>query len=253
MWDWFMQLLFEILKGIQQFVGDWGLAIIVLTLIIRIILTPLTLKSTKSSAQMQVLQPKLKEIQDRYADDPQAQAEAMRKFYAEHKFNPLGGCLPVLLQMPVFVALFTVLRDYLPKEAHFYGILDSLSQSVQGAIGSLGIGGAWVFILLDVLFALLTLIPMILNSKNTTPEQEKQMKIMGLVMTVMMFYFGWGVPVGVLLYYDTSALWGVIQQVFITQKVMDQYKAKEEERMKNAPIEVNVVRREHAPRPRKKK
>ncbi len=253
MWDWFISLLFDALKGIEGLVGDWGLAIIILTAIIRVLLTPLTVKSTTSSARMQVLQPKIKAIQERYKDDPQAQAAAMKEFYAKNHFNPLGGCLPVLLQMPVFFALFAVLRDTLPPEAHFYSILSSLSLSVSGAISSYGLLGAWVFITLDVLFGILSFIPMYLNSKTSAPEQVRQMKIMGIVMAVMMIFIGWSIPVGVLLYYNTSALWGILQQVFITEKVIDQVKKNEEERLISAPISVDVVRREHKPRPHKKR
>ena len=252
MWDWFINFLYVTLEQLQGLLGDWGLAIIVLTFIIRLILTPLTVKSTKSSARMQALQPQLKAIQERYADDPEAQASAMREFYANNKFNPLGGCLPVLLQMPIFFALFAVLRDKLPQEAHFYGIIDSLAQSVSGAIATSGISGAAIFIALDVLFGILTLVPMLLNAKNTPAEQKQQMMIMGVVMSLMMVWVGWGIPAGVLLYYDTSAIWGVVQQVFITQKVMEDAKAAEEERLANAPIDVDVVRRERKPRPRKK-
>ena len=90
MWDWIVNILFELLKLIQTFAVDWGLSIIILVVIIRLLLTPLMLKSTKSTARMQVLQPKMLEIQERYADDPQRQAEEMQKFYSENKFNPHG-------------------------------------------------------------------------------------------------------------------------------------------------------------------
>ncbi|MCI1665814.1 MAG: YidC/Oxa1 family membrane protein insertase [Atopobiaceae bacterium] len=251
MWDWFINFLTDILAGLAGFVGDWGLAIILLTFIIRLLLTPLTMKSTKSSAKMQALQPRMMEIQERYADDPTRQSEELRKFYSENKFNPLGGCLPMFLQMPVFFALFTVLQK-VPAEAHFYGILDSLSQSVSGAISANGWQGAIVYILLDVLFGVLTLIPMLLNTQNSAPEQASQTKIMGVVMAAMMMWFGWSVPVGVVLYYDTSAAWGVIQQVFITQRVMESIKAQEAERLKNQPVQVDVVRKERKQRPHKK-
>ena len=81
MWDWIVQILLQILRFIQGFASDWGLSIIILTVIVRLILTPLLLKSTKSTARMQVLQHKLMEIQQKYADDPQRQAEEMQKFY----------------------------------------------------------------------------------------------------------------------------------------------------------------------------
>ena len=111
MWDWIVNILFQILAVIQSFAVDWGLSIIILVLIVRLILTPLLLKSTKSTARMQVLQPKLMEIQERYADDPQRMNEEMQKFYSENKFNPFGGCLPLLIQMPILFALFTLLQN----------------------------------------------------------------------------------------------------------------------------------------------
>ena len=97
MWDWFIWFLKSVLEFFANTFGDWGLAVIILTVIIRLALTPLTIKSTKSSAKMQALQPKLQEIQELYADDPQKQTEELQKFYSENKFNPLGGCLPVLI------------------------------------------------------------------------------------------------------------------------------------------------------------
>jgi YidC/Oxa1 family membrane protein insertase len=253
MWEWFINLLTQILQFFADICGDWGLAIIILTVIIRLILTPLTIKSTRSSAQMQVLQPRMQEIQLRYADDPQRQQEELRKFYSEHKFNPLGGCLPLLLQMPVFFALFSVLKEGIPDTAHFFGILDSLSQSVSGAVAATGFAGAWVFLLLDVLFGVLTFIPMYLQQKNSTNEAQKsQSMIMGVFMAGLMIWFGWSVPVGVLLYYNTSALWGIVQQVFITNRIIEKYKKQEEERMANMPVQIDVVRKEKNPRQHKK-
>lgn len=249
MWQAFIDLLTNILSAIEGAVGDWGLAIIILTAIIRIILSPLTIKATRSSAQMQVLQPRLKEIQEKYADDPAKQQEAIQEFYAHNHFNPLGGCLPIFLQMPIFFALFSVLKQV---EGSFYTILPSLSVSPADAFAQWGLASAWVYIALDVLFGILTLVPMLMNSMNSDQEQAKQTKIMGAVMAIMMVYFGWTVPVGVVLYYNVSSIVGVIQQQFITKKIMEKAKAEEEERLLNAPIQVDVVRKEKKNRPRKK-
>jgi YidC/Oxa1 family membrane protein insertase len=249
MWQAFIDLLTNILSAIEGAVGDWGLAIIILTAIIRIILSPLTIKATRSSAQMQVLQPRLKEIQEKYADDPAKQQEAIQEFYAHNHFNPLGGCLPIFLQMPIFFALFSVLKQV---EGSFYTILPSLSVSPADAFAQWGLASAWVYIALDILFGILTLVPMLMNSMNSDQEQAKQTKIMGAVMAIMMVYFGWTVPVGVVLYYNVSSIVGVIQQQFITKKIMEKAKAEEEERLLNAPIQVDVVRKEKKNRPRKK-
>ena len=252
MWEWFIGFLAQVLQVLADLVGDWGLAIILLTAIIRLALTPLTVSSTRSTARMQVLQPKMMEIQERYADDPQRMNEEMQKFYSENKFNPLGGCLPVLIQMPVFFALFTVLRDRIPEAAHFYGIFTSLAMSPSGAVAELGWLGAWAFILFDLAFGVLTLVPMLLNQTTSEGAQAGQMKVMGAVMALMMVWFGWSVPIGVVLYYVTSSAWGVVQQVFITRKVLEKAKADEAERMQNEPVKVDVVRKERKPRPRKK-
>lgn len=252
MWDWIINIIAQILNVIQNLVGDWGLAIIILTAIIRLLLTPLTVSSTRSTAKMQVLQPKMLEIQERYQDDPVKMNEEMQKFYTENKFNPLGGCLPVLIQMPVFFALFSVLRDQIPSNAHFYNILSSLANSPAQAITELGLAGAWVYILFDLGFGLLTLIPMLLNQQNAEGPQAQQTKIMGVVMAVMMAWIGWSCPAGVLLYYVTSSAWGVVQQVFITRKVMEKAKADEEAKQAAQPVKVDVVRKEKKARPHKK-
>lgn len=169
MWDWIVNILFQILAVIQSFAVDWGLSIIILVLIVRLILTPLLLKSTKSTARMQVLQPKLMEIQERYADDPQRMNEEMQKFYSENKFNPFGGCLPLLIQMPILFALFTLLQN-LPSyfegnSFSFYNILPDLTTSVSATM-SQGITVALPYIIALVLFAVLTLIPQLYTARN---------------------------------------------------------------------------------------
>lgn len=251
MWDWFINFLTAVLAGIEGFVGDWGLAVIILTVIIRLILTPLMAHSTKSTARMQVMQPKLQEIQERYADNPERQAEEMRKIYADMKFNPLGGCLPIFLQMPVFFGLFTVARQ-VPADASFFGILPSISLSVSQVIEASGWVAAAPYILFDVLFGVLTFVPMVINVSTQAEAQRSQTMTMGAVMAVMMLFFGWSVPAAVLLYYVTSSLWQVIQQKVITQRVMEKAKAEAEAEAVGRPIEVDVVRKEKKARPHKK-
>ena len=251
MWDWFINFLTAVLAGIEGFVGDWGLAVIILTVIIRLILTPLMAHSTKSTARMQVMQPKLQEIQERYADNPERQAEEMRKICADMKFNPLGGCLPIFLQMPVFFGLFTVARQ-VPADASFFGILPSISLSVSQVIEASGWVAAAPYILFDVLFGVLTFVPMVINVSTQAEAQRSQTMTMGAVMAVMMLFFGWSVPAAVLLYYVTSSLWQVIQQKVITQRVMEKAKAEAEAEAAGRPIEVDVVRKEKKARPHKK-
>ena len=197
------------------------------------------------------MQPKFQEIQERYADNPERQAEEMRKIYADMKFNPLGGCLPIFLQMPVFFGLFTVARQ-VPADASFFGILPSISLSVSQVIEASGWVAAAPYILFDVLFGVLTFVPMVINVSTQAEAQRSQTMTMGAVMAVMMLFFGWSVPAAVLLYYVTSSLWQVIQQKVITQRVMEKAKAEAEAEAAGRPIEVDVVRKEKKARPHKK-
>ena len=107
----FTTLTIEILKGISSFVGNYGVAIIVLTIVIRLSMWHLNVSQQRSMRVMRKLQPKLKAIQERYKSDPQKMQMKMMEFYKEHKFNPMGGCLPLLIQMPIFILLYTALMS----------------------------------------------------------------------------------------------------------------------------------------------
>ena len=134
-----------------------------------------------------------------------------------------------------------------------HNIIPSLSLSVSGAITTYGFVGAMVYILFDILFGVLTFVPMVLNSKTMTDEvQRQQSLIMGAVMGVMMVWFGLQVPAAVLLYYDTSALWQLVQQQLVTNRVIEKVKAEEAERISAQPTTIEVTRRERKPRPKKK-
>lgn len=252
MWDWFINFMSDVLAGLQGLCGDWGVAIIILTVIIRLLIMPLMTRSTASSAKMQALQPKMMEIQERYKDDPEKQAAELQKFYAENKFNPLGGCLPILLQMPVFFALFSVTRDHIPEGATLLGTVQ-LGMSPSAMLAQSGFVAALPYILFDILFGVLTFVPMFLQSRTSTnEEQNRQSMIMGVVMSIFMLWFGWTINTGVLLYYVTSSAWQVVQQQVVTKRVMEKVKAETEEKLKNAPVEVDVVRKARKPRPHKK-
>lgn len=251
MWDWFVSFLTQVLEALANATGDWGLAVIILTFIVRLLIMPLMNKSTASTARMQVLQPKMMEIQERYADDPERQMAEMRKFQAENNFNPLGGCLPMFIQMPIFFALFTVARN-VPADACFYNIMPSIAISASQAIAQIGFPGALIYLVFDFGFGAMTFAQMLVNVKSVPEEQRQQNIIMGAMMGVMMVWFGWSVPAAVLLYYVTSAVWQVIQQQVVTKRVIAKVKAETEARMANQPVEINVVRRERKPRPKKK-
>jgi YidC/Oxa1 family membrane protein insertase len=105
----FTSITIEILKSLSLFAGSYGLAIILLTIIVRLAMWPLGVSQQRSMRKMQLLSPKLKEIQNRYKSDPQTMQKKMMEFYKEHQFNPFGGCLPLLIQMPIFILLYTAL------------------------------------------------------------------------------------------------------------------------------------------------
>jgi YidC/Oxa1 family membrane protein insertase len=249
MWDWIINALADCISFFEGFIGDWGLAIILFTVIIRLLLLPLTLKQQKSMAEMQHVQPILAELQAKYADDPQRLNEEMMKFYFEHKFNPLAGCLPMLLQMPIFFALFSVLRYHVPEDASFYNILPSLPLSASTVFSEQGFVASIPYIIFVLLFGILTFLPMILQNNQ---QQNSMTKIMTVVMTIMMLFVGWTSPAGVVLFWVTSSAWAVIQQQLILGKRNREYQKEEEAEEIVKPVQVDVVRREKKPRPKKK-
>ena len=241
--DVILKYLMEALKAIWLQVGDLGLAIILLTVILRIIIIPLTWKQTKSMFELQQIQPKLKELQQKYKNDKEKLQEKTMAFYQENKVNPFGGCLPLLLQMPIFIALFTVLREYVPKyiktlplleqaaAKQFWVIIPDLTQT-PGQVWALwyaapakqalsaasyGVGPALLHVLpyalFVILFGLSVWLPQYLLTKD--PVQRRT----GSYMAVMMLWFGWISPAGVLLYWVTSSAWQVVQQQITTKMI----------------------------------
>lgn len=232
LWNSILTYLMEALKFIWVQVGDLGLAIILLTVVLRIIIIPLTWKQTKSMFELQQIQPKLKELQTKYKNDKEKLQEKTMAFYEENKVNPFGGCLPLILQMPIFIALFTVLREYVPKyiktmpvanqaaAKQFWVILPDLTQTpgqiwttfIKAGVGS-AIGHVWPYALFVALFGLSVWLPQYLLTKD--PIQRRT----GSYMAVMMLWFGWISPAGVLLYWVTSSAWQVVQQQITTKMI----------------------------------
>ncbi len=119
-----------LIDWLHTIVGDWGLAIIIVTIIFRAIMLPIMHKQTKSSFAMKKLNPEMTRIKELYADDKTRQSEELQKVYAEAKFNPISGCIPMFIQMPIFIALFQVLRELSARvegsEYCFYKIVPNL-------------------------------------------------------------------------------------------------------------------------------
>lgn len=221
MWDSILQFFFEALNRLYGLTGDYGFAIILLTIAIRLLLMPLTIKQTRSMYEMQRIQPKIKELQAKYKDDKEKlQAETM-KFYEENKVNPFGGCLPLILQMPVFIALFQVLNRNLPEylvanpeiSKTFWVILPDITLKPQTVWESGSIVAALPYLIFVALFAVSVWLPQQLG------PGDKQQKTISMWMGVMMAYFGWISPAGVLIYWVTSSAWQLAQQS-ITQRAM---------------------------------
>ena len=256
MWDLFKNWIFDVIQFFYGFCSDWGMAIIIVTVIFRIIISPLMHKQTKSSYQMQKVQPLMQEIQTKYADDPTRMQEEMQKLYAEAKFNPLAGCLPMLLQMPIFVALFQVLREmptYLGTDEgyQFYNLVPNLVTTPSDAFGQ-GFGAFIPYLILMIIFADATFLPMILMQKNQKDDQQrKQTLMMSGFMSLFMLWISWGSPAGVLLFWGASSLIGIAQQQ-ISMRIMKSKDAEQADVIDVKPVEVDVTRKVKKPRPKKK-
>lgn len=252
MWTWLKDGMFSIIQWMFTFCGDWGMAIILVTIIFRAILYPITSRQNKASYNMQKMQPKIKEIQARYANDQKRMGEEMQKIYAEEHFNPLSGCLPMLLMMPIFLILYQALQGHLEAEMTFYNLIPNLAWSLQ-TMWSYGVVVSIPYIILVVLFSISTFIPMIMQG-----NAEKTTLIMGAVMAVMMLWIGWAAPAGVMLFWITSSFIGIAQQMLIQKIMKDKDRKKLEEAGSVAPIieatpaDVHVERRTRKPKPTKK-
>lgn len=255
MWDAFKDLIFWCINSVYSFAGDWGMAILIVTLIFRAILMPLMRKQIKSSYQMQKVQPLMQEIQQKYADDQPRMQEEMQKLYAEAKFNPLAGCLPIFLQMPIFIALFQVLQEMGTRTQgstyQFYHLVPDLTLTPASSL-SQGFLTFLPYLILLLVFAGATFAPMILQQRNVADaNQRRQTLIMSAFMTVFMLWIGWGSPAGVLLFWGVSSLFGVFQQQITMRALKAEDEKKEAEIVDVKPVKVEVERKVKKKRPHK--
>lgn len=254
-WDIFKDGIFMLIDWLYGIVGDWGLAIIIVTIIFRLIMLPIMHKQTKSSYAMKKLNPEMNRIKELYADDKTRQSEELQKVYAEAKFNPISGCIPMFIQMPIFIALFQVLREMADRvegtEYCFYNIVPNLVMTPNEAWEQ-GFVTAIPYLILIVIFAGATFLPMILQQQGGDPKQRKQTLIMSGVMSIFMLFVGWSSPAGVLLFWGTSSILALIQQR-VSMKLLEAKDKQAEEEKQYQPVKVDVVRKEKTKRPRKKK
>lgn len=200
----------HILNAIYGVVGNYGIAIIIVTFLMRIIVFPLTLKQEKSMKKMRDLQPELEKIKEKYKDNPQEYQQKTAELYRESGVNPLGGCLPLLIQMPVFVALYWAFSgNAIPADAKFLWF--TLKQPDR-----LFMIGNFAFNLLPILNVGVTYIQQkIMTSATSGQESSQQMQTMLYMMPLMMLFIFYKMPSGVTLYYLVSGALSLVQQYFI--------------------------------------
>jgi YidC/Oxa1 family membrane protein insertase len=235
--------------------GSWGLAIVGLTVLIRAVLVPLTFKQLRSMQEMQRLAPEINKLKEKYKDDKQRQQQEIMKFYQENKINPLASCLPFLLQLPVFISLFYMLRtdlkfdicgqqlrEHYSKELHRPIVKNSqipehsvkvLGHTVKGLteVGCdvVAPGSAKFLFIPDITYkatgaVLIVLIAVYVGSQiastlmataTADPNQRRLMLLLPLVIVAFLFRY----PAGLLVYWITTNLWTIGQQYFIRQRM----------------------------------
>lgn len=195
--------LFWILSAIEAMVHNWGIAIILLTILIKLVFFPLSAASYKSMAKMRVVAPKLEKIKKQYSDDREKLNRAMMELYKEEKINPLGGCLPMLIQIPVFISLYwAILSSVELRHAPFFGWISDLS-------------AADPYYILPALMGISMIIQSRLSPAPADPLQAKMMKLMPIVFSVVFFFF----PAGLVLYSVINNILSISQQWFITNQL----------------------------------
>ncbi|MCK6189766.1 membrane protein insertase YidC [Pseudomonas sp. EYE_354] len=201
---WFIaQPIFWLLQHIHSIVGNWGWSIIFLTMLIKGIFFPLSAASYKSMARMRAVAPKLAALKEQHGDDRQKMSQAMMELYKKEKINPLGGCLPILVQMPVFLSLYWVLLESVEmRQAPFMLWITDLSIKDP-------------FFILPIIMGATMFIQQRLNPTPPDPMQAKVMKMMPIIFT---FFFLW-FPAGLVLYWVVNNVLSISQQWYITRKI----------------------------------
>jgi YidC/Oxa1 family membrane protein insertase len=199
------QPLHWLLSELHALTGNWGVAIILLVLGLKAALWKLTAAQFRSGAKMRKLQPRVNALKERYGDDKMKMQQAMMELYKKEKVNPMSGCLPVLVTMPVFFGLYRVLMESVElRHSPFFGWIHDLSAPDP-------------FFVLPVLYVLVMLATQWLSpaASGMDPAQQKMMKVMPVLFGVMFFFF----PAGLVLYWVVNGATSLTQQWFITRSV----------------------------------
>ncbi|MFN2615789.1 MAG: YidC/Oxa1 family membrane protein insertase [Thermoleophilaceae bacterium] len=186
--------------------GSWGFAIILLTFTVRLVILPLTFKGVKSMQRLQQLQPEIKRIQERYKEDKQRMNQEVMRFYQEHKVNPLGSCLPLALQIPFFISLFSLLRSSSFREDiasnHSFLFIDDLAHKVTQPA---------VLVTLIVLYVGTQLGSTMVTQLSADKTQQRIMYALPFVFATFIVNF----PAGLIVYWITTNVWTIGQQLLV--------------------------------------
>jgi YidC/Oxa1 family membrane protein insertase len=200
--------LFWLLSAIHGLLGNWGWAIIVLTVLIKAAFYPLSAKSYQSMAHMRKMQPRLQALKERYGDDRQKLNQAMMELYKTEKINPLGGCLPIVIQIPVFIALYWVLLESVEmRQAPWILWIKDLSAQDP-------------YYILPIIMGASMFVQQKLNPQPVDPVQQKVFMILPFMFTVFFLFF----PAGLVLYWTVNNILSIAQQWRITRVVEGQAK-----------------------------
>ncbi|QFP41903.1 membrane protein insertase YidC [Borrelia miyamotoi] len=215
-----MQLIMQIFYDV---IPNWGLSIIFLTIVVRILIFPLTFKGFRATAELSKLQPKMKDIQMKFKDDPRRLNEEMGKLYREEGVNPLGGCFPILLQLPVFFALYGLVNNFfLLRGASFIpGWIDDLS-----AGDSVYYFGYKVFLWTDIrilpfVMMVTQLFSTMISSNVDFKNLGSQQKLLYFGMPIMFFFILYDMPSGLLIYWITTNIFTILQQYYIKMNISE--------------------------------
>ena len=195
--------LYWLLAELHKFIGNWGWSIVALVVLLKIAFYWFNAKAYSSMAKMKAINPKIQEMRERLKDKPQQMQQEMMRIYREEKVNPMGGCLPIIIQMPVFMALYWVLQSSVEiRNAPWIGWIHDLSMPDP-------------FFILPLLMTLSSLLQTALNPAPPDPMQAKMMWIMPLMFSVMFFFF----PAGLVLYWLTNNILSIAQQWIINKRM----------------------------------
>jgi YidC/Oxa1 family membrane protein insertase len=198
-----VHLLRGILRTFESWTGSWGLAIIMLTIVVRTAMLPLTIKQYRSTAAMQALQPKIKELQKKHKGDKQKLQQETMKLYQEHRVNPLASCLPTLLQLPIFMCLYYAIKR-----------TPELQQASFLWIPALGEPDPYY-----ILFVLYIVTQMVSTELMMAPGTDKQQKMIMRAMPIMFVIFLRTFPSGLFVYWVTTNVWTIGQQIIIRRSM----------------------------------